>query len=90
MARGYRGETCAQAITSSIRIGDVKSFSELLRDVKGLGSWKEDTICQHLMSTIVNLPPARRHWKKSKAFLFLRADGRYEVYDPGTHPTVLE
>ncbi len=32
------------------------------------------------MSLVVNLPPARHHWPKSKPFLFLHGDGRYELY----------
>jgi len=42
------------------------------------------------MSCVVNLPAARRHWRKRMPFLFLRPDGLYELYDPKRHPRVVE
>ncbi|RLE37842.1 hypothetical protein DRJ17_05595 [Candidatus Woesearchaeota archaeon] len=38
------------------------------------------------MWLVVNLPPAYRHWSNApERFLFLREDGRYELYDPEKH-----
>jgi len=58
--KGYRGETCAEAI------------------------W------QHLMSCVVNLPPARRHWKSTEPFLIVHLDGRYELHDRSRHPIAVD
>ena len=38
---------------------------------------------------IVNLPPARRHWKNMQPFLFLRPDGRYEICNRAKHPETI-
>jgi hypothetical protein len=86
---GHKGESCAEAIQASIGEGEVVSYSELRARVKALGSWKDSTIRRHLMSCVVNLPPARDEWRK-KPFLFLRGDGRYELYSPARHPAVIE
>jgi hypothetical protein len=86
MAKGYRGESFADAIRSSLRHGEVVTFSELYERVKQKGSWKEETVWQHMMGLIVNLPPARHHWKNMEPFLFIHGDGRYELYDPQRHP----
>jgi hypothetical protein len=88
MRRGYQGETCAEAIRSEMNPGEIVTFSELLGRIKQKGSWTDDTIWQHLMKLVVNLPPARHHWKSAKPFLFLHGDGRYELYDPKVHPQV--
>jgi hypothetical protein len=45
---------------------------------------------QQLMRFVVNLVPARYHWKGTEQFLFLRGDGRYELYGPQKHPLVIE
>ena len=87
--KGYHNETCAEAIRSVVRPGEVVRFSELFRRVRQRGTWKESTIWQHSMSLVVNLPPARFQWKSASPFLFLRPDGRYELYDPTLHPPVL-
>jgi hypothetical protein len=42
------------------------------------------------MALTVNLPPARHRWRHVKPFLFLRPDGRYELYDQRRHPSVIE
>lgn len=63
--------------------------SEIAEEVKKRGAQKDETICQHLMSLVVNLPPARLHWKSTKPFLFLRPDGRYELYCETNHPATL-
>lgn len=88
--KGYKGETCAEAIRSSIGSGEVLPFTELIRRVKPKGPWKDDTLWQHLMSRVVNLPPARYRWRSAKPFLFLRPDGRYELYNSDVHPQVQE
>jgi hypothetical protein len=59
MPKGHGGQTCSEAVRASIRRDEVVSFSELRKRVKALGSWKNETIVQHLMSLVVNLPPAR-------------------------------
>jgi hypothetical protein len=86
MPKGHRGQTCAEAMRASIGTSEVVSASELSRRVKKLGSWKDETISQHLMSLVVNLPPARDHWKSTLPFFLLRPDGQYALYDHRTHP----
>jgi hypothetical protein len=88
VAKGYRNETCAQAIKAAIKPREVLTFSELFGRVKRRGAWRDSTIWQHLMSLVVNLPPARCQWKSAKPFLFVRGDGRYELYDEALHPRV--
>ena len=90
MPRVRSTETCAEAIRSVIRQGEVVSFSELFAQLKRKNIWKDETVWQHLMSLVVNFPPARYHWKNARPFLFLRADGRYELYNSGVHPEVIE
>jgi hypothetical protein len=88
--KGRRGETCAAVIRDSLKPGELASFSELCSRVRRRGCWKDETIWQHMMSCVVNLPPARRHWKGSEAFLVIHLDGRYELYDPRRHPKVAD
>jgi len=88
MAKGRQGESCRDAIKVAILPGEVVVYKELFRRVKEMGSWSDETIWQHLMSLVVNLPPARHHWKKSDPFLFLHGDGRYQLYDERIHPRV--
>jgi len=90
MPKGHQGETCAEAISSIMKPGKIMSFSELFNQVKQRGSWKDETIWQHLMSLVVNLPPARLHWKSANPFLFLHKDGRYELYDSRVHSKIVE
>ena len=90
MPKGHRGESCAETIRTFMKPGQVLSFSELVLSIKKRGTWKDETIWQHLMGLVVNLPPARFHWKSAKPFLFLHGDGRYELYDPNVHPQVIE
>lgn len=90
MAKGYQGESCSEAIRSSLKVGDIVTFSELFKRVKQKGPWKDETIWQHLMGLIVNLPPARHHWKAMDPFLFIHGDGRYELYDPKRHPVPVD
>ena len=88
MAKGYKGESCKEAIRDAFQPGRVLCASELYDAVRRAGEWSESTITQHMMACIVNLPPARRHWEGIKPFLFLRGDGRYELYNPHVHPAV--
>jgi len=88
MPKGYQGKTCSEAIRAVISHGELVTASELFGRVKQRGAWKDGTIWQHLMSLVVNLPPARHHWKNSEPFLFLHGDGRYELYDERSHPQV--
>ncbi len=90
MTKGNQGESCAEAVRSSLKPGEVATFSELYRRVKQRGDWKDETTWQHLISLIVNLPPARHHWKTAVPFRFLHGDGRYELYDPQKHPKTIE
>jgi hypothetical protein len=90
MAKGKSGESCAEAIKNSIRRGEILTFTDLFNRVQPKGDWSDSTIYQHLMSCVVNLPPARKHWKSRIPFLFLRPDGRYELLDPKVHPEVME
>jgi hypothetical protein len=85
--KGDGGQTCATAVRAAFRPGEVLTFSELVERVKRQGGWQDATIWQHLMSLVVNLPPARFQWPNASPFLFLREDGRYEVHDPGRHPS---
>jgi len=90
MAKGYQGESCAEAIRASIRPGEIVSFSELSQRVEKKGAWKDSTIWQHLMALVVNLPPARYHWENVTPFLFLHGDGRYELYSEDKHPDIVK
>ena len=90
MTKGYRGESCADAIRSCFGSKAVQSASEIFDKVKQLGDWRAETIWQHLISLVVNLTPARHHWPASKPFLFLRPDGRYELYSSDVHPCIVE
>jgi len=88
MSKGYQGEMCAESVRNAIERGEVLTASELLERVRQMGDWKDSTIWQHLMSCVVNLPSARHHWPWRDPFLFLREDGRYELYNPQVHPEV--
>ena len=90
MTKGYQGETCTEAIRAIMKPGEIVRFTELCKRIKEKGEWTDDNVWQHLMSLIVNLPPARKHWRSSNPFLFLHADGRYELYDSAKHPQVIE
>ena len=90
MTKGNQGESCAEAIHASLGLGEIVTFSELYRRVKQKGSWKDESIWQNMMAFIINLPPARYHWKSAVPFLFLHGDGRYEIYDPQKHPRIIE
>ena len=90
MVKGYKGETCAEAIKGIVEPGEIYSFEKLFRFIKEKGGWSNETIWQHLMSTIVNLIPARYHWPNVSPFLFLRGDGQYELYDPDKHPGMVD
>jgi glutathione peroxidase-family protein len=66
-----------------------KDNIQIMAQVKTKGNWEETTIWRHLMSTVVNLVPAKYEWTNKK-FLFLRLDGRYELYDPQRYPETIE
>ena len=90
MGKGNKGQTCAQAIQSCFaKNPGPLPFSHIMATVKAQGSWKEITIWRHLMSTVVNLIPARYEWTNDK-FLFLRPDGQYELYNSIKHPKPIE
>jgi hypothetical protein len=84
--KGHKGESCAEAISAAMEPGEIVAASELYDRIKRMGSWRDETIWQHLMGLIVNLPAARHHWPSAKPILFLRADGRYELFNPQKHP----
>ncbi len=48
-AKGYKGETCAEAIRDAVSPGEVISYSTLFDRVRAMGAWKESAINQHLM-----------------------------------------
>jgi hypothetical protein len=89
MPKGHGGEPCAEAIRASIGPNEVVPASELTTRVKKRGTWKDETICQHLMALVVNLPPAREHWLNARPFLFLRPDGQCEFYGELKHPKTI-
>ncbi len=91
MAKGYRGQSCSEAIEDFVRHSDHPvTFSEIHSGIRSKGDWKDITIWRIIMSNIVNLVPARHEWPNSHPFLFLRPDGKYEIYDRNKHPEVLE
>jgi len=80
--------TCREAVKRvMIELGGGPvTADEIFRRVKEMGEWSDDTIWQHLMWLVVNLPPAYKHWPNApERFLFLREDGRYELYDSNKH-----
>lgn len=91
MTKGYRGESCSYAIKQCFAHGNQPlSFSQIIPLVKEQGEWKEITIWRFLMATVVNLIPARYEWASTEKFLFLRPDGRYELYNESIHPRPIE
>ena len=71
--------------------GGPVTAEELFEKVRSKGNWSDDTIWQHLMQLVINLPPAYRHWPHApERFLFLREDGKYELYDTEKHGTYIE
>jgi hypothetical protein len=90
MGKGFHGESVPEVIRSIMKPGRVLSFSELVHEIKKKGPWRDETIWQTLMALVMNLVPARHHWQSSSQFLFLRADGRYELYNPTIHPKIIE
>jgi hypothetical protein len=60
MIKGYRGESCLDAIRNSMIPGKIVSFTELFDRVKRKHQWKENAIWRYFMACVVNLPPARR------------------------------
>ena len=90
MAKGHNGETCGEVVREILSSSQPLPFSEIHKQIQERGPWKDETIWQHLMSLVVNLPPARYHWKSTKPFLFLRPDGQYEIYSEAKHPKTVE
>jgi hypothetical protein len=90
MTKGNQGQSCADAIKRCfVEDSGPLSYSEIFSQVTKQGEWKDITIWRHLMSTVVNLIPARYEWTSNK-FLFLRPDGRYEIFDSKKHPEPIE
>ncbi len=80
--------TCREAIRRIMEEegGGPVSYSKLESTLKEMDKWKEQTIYQQLMALVVNLPPAHRRWpSKMERPLFLREDGRYELYSRQRH-----
>jgi hypothetical protein len=90
MNKGFHGEPLREAIRSIVQPGKVLSFSEIVIEIKKKGAWKDDSIYQTLMAHVRNLVPAKYRWHAREQFLFLRANGRYELYNPEIHPKVVE
>jgi hypothetical protein len=91
MAKGYQGQSCQEAIHDFMikSVGPV-AYSEIHNNIRDKGAWKDHTVWRITMSIIVNLVPARHEWEVSHPFLFLRPDGRFELYDKNKHPAVIE
>lgn len=86
MVKGYDGQTCAEAIYEVVAPNQPARFEEVFDSVSRKGAWRPDTIYQHMMLLVVNLPPAYHHWRTApERFLFLRPDGLYELYDEAKH-----
>jgi hypothetical protein len=91
VAKGFKGQTCADAIKDCFADQPVLAASSLFQRVQAQGDWAEETIWQHMMCLVVNLPPARHHWPLARQpFLFLRPDGQYEIYEDARHPQVVK
>lgn len=91
MAKGYQGQSCAEAIKECFGGGNQPlSYSQVVSQVKKKGSWKEITIWRYLMATVINLIPAKYEWKSTEKFLFIRPDGQYELFNKGKHPSTIE
>lgn len=91
MTKGYQGQSCAEAIRNCF--DDEKqslSYSQIFSLAREQGEWTDTTIWRHLMNTVVNLIPARYEWASTEKFLFLRPDGRYELYNKSIHPKPIE
>lgn len=82
MAKGYKGETLAEAIRDELRKagGGPLEYNDLAARVRTRGTWTDGSIAQDVMSLVSNLPPARITWPSVKEpFLFLHEDGRFEL-----------
>lgn len=91
MTKGYHGQTCAYAIKQCFVHGNQPlSYSQIFPLVKTQGAWKDTSIWRHLMATVVNLIPARLEYPSTEKFLFLRPDGRYELFNKMVHPKPIE
>jgi hypothetical protein len=91
MAKGYQGQSCQEEIYDFMsKAVEPVTYSEIYRNIHNEGAWKDHTIWRIIMSIIVNLVPARLEWEMSHPFLFLRPDGRFELYDKNKHPVVIE
>lgn len=91
--KGLDGRGLADNIRSLMSFGKAYRYSALKKRVKKRGYWSDQAICQYFMSYVVNLPASRDRWpglERAKTFLFLRGDGRYELYDSNRHPKILE
>lgn len=90
MSLGLHGESLREALQSIVQPGIVLSFTEIVTEIKKRGPWRDDTIYQTLMAHTRNLVPAKHRWHAREQFLFLRGDGKYELYNPEIHPEVVE
>ena len=88
MTKGYKGETCTEAIRASIKTAEILTAYDLFNRIRESGTWTDDTIWQHLIAHVVNHPAARHHYAGFEPFLYLHEDGRYELFDPAIHPVV--
>ena len=91
MTKGYQGQSCAEAIRNCFIDGNQPlSYSQIFPLVKAQGAWRDISIWRYLMATVVNLFPARLEYPHTEKFLFLRPDGRYELYNKSIHPRPIE
>jgi hypothetical protein len=89
VAKGYRGQTCAEAIKSCFTGRAVLAASVIFKEVQAQGDWAAGHIWLSLVSLVENLPPARHRWPAADPFLFLRPDGQYEMYHAKRRPKVV-
>lgn len=87
MGKGINNQSCKDAIFACFaRQQRALPYSHILTVVRTRGPWTDATIRRSLMSAVENLVPAHHEWPSRKRFLFLRADGRYELYNHPMHP----
>ncbi len=73
--KGYKGESCYEAIRESIAADEVVSCSALYQRVKSRGEWSDDTIWLHFIASTVNCVPARHRWSIETTFFLCAPTG---------------
>lgn len=86
---GFDGSSCKDAIRDVVATQGVIAFSALEHELHDRGSWSSDNIAHDVIAATVNLPPARRRYR-AVPFLFVRPDGRFELFNPLIHPGTVD